>query len=265
MKYLFWNTHNNIDINQILCDMIVENNISVALLAEYVADPKDLIIQLSLKAVPMQQCLTAGCERITILCRRGLNMEPGQQWDHASIQIVENNIILCCVHLNSRIFSGHEAKREIYIEQIVREILKLEETQSKRNTVIAGDFNINPYESSCVNARYFHGIPVYEESRRESRDVAGQEYYMFYNPMWNFLGDFHEPYGTYYCNTGDAVNPYWNIYDQVLIRPALRKRFADEGLRVLTGTERISLLDVNRHPDRRISDHLPIMFEIKEE
>ena len=88
---------------------------------------------------------------------------------------------------------------------------------------------------------------------------------MFYNPMWNFLGDFHEPYGTYYCNTGDAVNPYWNIYDQVLIRPALRKRFADGELRVLTGTERISLLDVNRHPDRSISDHLPIMFEIKGE
>ena len=88
---------------------------------------------------------------------------------------------------------------------------------------------------------------------------------MFYNPMWNFLGDFNEPYGTYYCSSGDTVNPYWNVYDQVIIRPALRARFVDSNLRIITETTKLSLLDKNRHPDSRISDHLPIIFEIMED
>ena len=49
---------------------------------------------------------------------------------------------------------------------------------------------------------------------------------MFYNPMWNLLGDAQEPYGTYYyAGNGHPINTYWNIYDQVIIRPALRGTF----------------------------------------
>lgn len=43
MKYLFWNTHKNIDINPILRDLITENCISIVVLAEYTADINDLI------------------------------------------------------------------------------------------------------------------------------------------------------------------------------------------------------------------------------
>lgn len=88
---------------------------------------------------------------------------------------------------------------------------------------------------------------------------------MFYNPMWNFLGDYKQPYGTYYCNTGGTQNIYWNIFDQVLFRPALKERFVKESLKILTETETRYLLDNNGHPDRSISDHLPIIFEIMEE
>ena len=35
MKYLFWNTHKNDDINDVLSELIIENNISMVLLAEY--------------------------------------------------------------------------------------------------------------------------------------------------------------------------------------------------------------------------------------
>lgn len=82
---------------------------------------------------------------------------------------------------------------------------------------------------------------------------------MFYNPMWNFLGDFRKPYGTHYANESDI---YWNIYDQVIIRPELRERFVDDSLRIITEIETLTLLDAKGHP--AISDHLPITFEIKE-
>lgn len=136
-----------------------------------------------------------------------------------------------------------------------------------KKPVITGYFasNINPYDNSCVNARYFHGIPIYEDAMRESRNIAGKEFRMFYNPMWNFLGDFKEPYGTYYRSAADTFNPYWHIYDQVIIRPSLRSRFVDGNLKIITGSANVSLLDKNKHPNHSISDHLPITFEIKED
>lgn len=265
MKYLFWNTHKNERINSVLCDMIIENNISVVILAEYTADIDTLIDALHSCGVSMKQLPTVGCERIRILGISGLCVEPQLQTDHVSIQVLEMNTILCCVHLNSQIYSDNVERREIVIEQIVSDILNLEKELGTKRTIIVGDFNINPYDKSCVSARYFHGIPVYDESIRESRTVAGKEFHMFYNPMWNFLGDFHEPYGTYYHSSGDTVNPYWNVYDQVIIRPVLRKYFVDASLKIITETSTVSLLDAKKHPNSDISDHLPITFEIKED
>jgi hypothetical protein len=108
-------------------------------------------------------------------------------------------------------------------------------------------------------------LPVYEETKRKTRVVAGNEFSMFYNPMWRFLGDEKQPYGTYYHNNGDPINTYWNLYDQVIIRPALRERFIDENLKIITETQSKYLLDMNGHPDKELSDHLPIIFEIQEE
>lgn len=265
MKYLFWNTHKNEQINPVLCDLIVENGISVVVLAEYSADINDLIELLRSCGVSMQQIPTVGCDRIHMLGKVGLRIEPQLQTDRSSVQVIDDNTILCGVHLNSQIYSDNAERREIDIEQIVGDLLKLEGKLDTKNTIIVGDFNINPYDKTCVSARYFHGIPIFEDAMRETRTVAGREFHMFYNPMWNFLGDFREPYGTYYHSSADTVNPYWNVYDQVIIRPALRKRFVDDNLRIITGTTTVSLLDKNKHPDCTISDHLPITFEIKEE
>ena len=265
MKYMFWNTHKNNNINPVLCDLVIENQISIVILAEYTADIGDLIALIQSRGVSMQQFPTVGCERIHILGKVELRIEPQLQTDHSSIQVIDENIILCCVHLNSQIYSNSIDRREIDMEQIIGDIRQLEKEIKTDNTIVVGDFNINPYDRSCVSARYFHGIPIYEEAKREMRTISGKEFYMFYNPMWNFLGDFKEPYGTYYHNSGDTVNTYWNLYDQVIIRPALRNRFIDNSLRIITETTTASLLDRNRHPNRDISDHLPISFEIQED
>ena len=69
MKYLFWNTHKNIDINPILRDLITENCISIVVLAEYTADINDLIRLLYDSGVIMEHIPTVGCDRIHILGR----------------------------------------------------------------------------------------------------------------------------------------------------------------------------------------------------
>ena len=140
MKYLFWNTHKNEGINPILCDLIIENCISVVILAEYSADIDDLIKALHSCGASMQMIPTVGCDRIHILGETGLHIEPQLQTDRASIQVVKESFILCCLHLGSQIYSDNIERREIDIEQIIRDILKLEKELSTRNTIIVGDF-----------------------------------------------------------------------------------------------------------------------------
>ena len=51
----------------------------------------------------------------------------------------------------------------------------------------------------------------------------------------------------------------------MIIRPGLRKRFVDDSLQIITKIKMVSLLDENGHPDSQFSDHLPIVFEIRED
>lgn len=263
LKILFWNTYKNKGINGILNELIVENNVEIVVLAEYEADMEELIKCLKTNKITMQQYHSC-CERIKLLGaveRVELRLDA----EHYTIQIFNDKDILCCVHLNSKLYEGHQQRREILMEQIVYDIQNVEKEIGTENTIIVGDFNVNPYDSSCIEARYFHGMPICDEAKRKTRIVSGKEYAMFYNPMWNFLGDFQKPYGTYYYNDSGTQSTYWNIFDQVILRPELRGRFVDESLKIITETKTKFLLDVNGHPDRNISDHLPIVFEIREE
>ena len=263
MKFLFWNTHKNDSINFVLSKLIMENHISIAILAEYTANMQELIDILASNNIIMKQYYS-GCDRIKLLGSPN-SVEPRLDTGHATIQIINDKDILCCVHLNCQLYSGHQGRREILIEQIVHDIQTVEREIGTENSIVVGDFNINPYDPSCIDARYFHGIPVYSEAKRKSREIAGREYCMFYNPMWNLLGDFKPPFGTYYYNEGGTQNTYWNIYDQVIFKPVLRERFVDKSLKIITQTNTISLLNENGHPDKNISDHLPIVFEFEEE
>lgn len=263
MKILFWNTHQNENINDILSQLVIENNASIIVLAEYSAKIEELIVRLSRYGATMKQYATC-CERIKLLGSVDC-VDLKLDDSHYTIQIINGKDILCCVHLNSKIQSGHEGYREILIDRIVHDIQNTEREIGTNNSIVVGDFNINPYEASCIDARYFHSIPVCSEAERGSRTIAGNEYHMFYNPMWNLFGDFQKPYGTYYYNTGSTKNTYWNIFDQVIIRPTLKTRFLKDSLKILTETTTRYLLDTNGHPDKNISDHLPIIFEIMEE
>lgn len=247
-----------------ISELVAENNIDIIALAEYEDDIADLKELLKNEYSICINHYYSNCDRIKLFGVLN-DVEARFDSDHYTIQIIREKYILCCVHLNSKIYSDHKEYREILIEQLMREIQNIEKDLNNDNTIIVGDFNLNPYDSSCISARYFHGIPIYEETKRKTRVIAGSEYSMFYNPMWRLLGDESQPYGTYYYNSNTTENTYWNIYDQVIIRPTLRDEFVDESLKIITETNSKYLLDTNGHPDKNISDHLPIVFEIQED
>lgn len=263
MRVLFWNTHRNANINSILSELITENRIDIVVLAEYKADIDELIDMLLESDVEMQRYRTPGCERIKIIGNIK-QVDLGQQSDDASMLIINNDCILCGVHLSSQIYTSNEGDRSITIGQLVEDIQDLEKSISNENTIIVGDFNLNPFDAEITNANSLHSLPCYHVAKKKTRVVAKKEFQMFYNPMWNFFGDFSMPYGTYYYAGNNNSNIFWHLYDQVIIRPSLRERFIDKELKIITETENRFLLDSKGHPDKRISDHLPVAFEIKE-
>ena len=57
---------------------------------------------------------------------------------------------------------------------------------------------------------------------------------------------------------------YWNLFDQVLLRPDLLDGFAPENVRIPTSIRGFSLLQEDGQPDKdTMSDHLPLTLELK--
>ena len=238
LRVCFWNTNKNENINEYISDIIVEQEIDILALAEYESDIEELKKMLALYNIVIEQAITIGCDRITILKRKA-NIQPAFQNKYCSMQIIDNMYLLACLHLPSKL--GIE------------------------KTIIVGDINENPYETGCLGASGFHGIPVYKDTMKKYRVIMDESFKMFYNPMWNLLGDFSFPPGTYYYSGNEVENSFWNVYDQVMIRPCLRGQFVDDELKILCETKKRKLIDANNHPDKKISDHLPIVFEIMED
>lgn len=262
LRVCFWNTKKNMAINEYIADIICENNIDILVLAEYSAEYGELQSELKKRKIEIEECMTNGCKRITVL-KRKYNVESGFQGRYCSMQIIDKKYILTCLHLPSKLYMERK-KQDIAIYRIVEEIQRYEKSLGIEKTIIVGDINENPYETGCLGAGRFHGIPVYQDAMREYRLVMDEQFKMFYNPMWNLLGDFSFPPGTHYYMGNEVDNPFWNIYDQVMIRPCLREFFIDSELKILWKTKNRKLIDENGHPSRTISDHLPIIFEIRE-
>lgn len=81
--------------------------------------------------------------------------------------------------------------------------------------------------------------------------------------MWSLLGDASEgPPGSYYCSQSEQIAYFWHMFDQVLLRPDVLPMFQNDKLKIIDRVGDISLLNNNGIPDKKISDHLPILFQL---
>lgn len=124
---------------------------------------------------------------------------------------------------------------------------------------------MNPFEYGMVGADGIHGVMDRQIAARGMRVVRGENRRFFYNPMWNYFGDMAPgPPGTYFYDTGSQVNMYWNMFDQVLMRPELLNAFSHQNIRIITEVGPDSLLSKSGRPNTNYgSDHLPILLSLK--
>jgi len=172
-------------------------------------------------------------------------------------------ILVGALHLPSPLYTSKES-RAMESGTFARELTRVEELAGHKRTIVVGDFNMNPFDDGLVGAGAFNAAMTKEVASRRSRTVNARNYDFFYNPMWSLFGDgSYGPPGTYYYDRSEHVNCFWNMFDQVLIRPDLLRGFRNEDLEILTTDGDASLLTPKGLPDKaHASDHLPILFRI---
>lgn len=263
MKILFWNFNRGIT-NEVIEELITDNDCDIVSLAEYRGNARSLLKTLSIKGYNYYHVPNMGCERIELFTK----FEPSKVthiYDMSYYTIKSfphpllGKIMITFVHFPSKLYCDDFD----YLEEskLVRAQIEKEELISNsNNTMVIGDFNMNPFEEGMLAAAAFNAFPTIHEVEGKARTVKGRDYNLFYNPMWRFFGDFDQPFGTYYYNAAKHYTIKWNIFDQVLMRPNLMEFFVTDSLKIITETKSHDLTNKNFKPS--ISDHLPIYFEI---
>ena len=170
--------------------------------------------------------------------------------------------LLVGVHFPSKSYAN-DSDYNAMAQLLKQSIEKAERTTKDCKTVVVGDFNMNPFEEAMVAAYAMHSVSDRNMALKGSRIVRSQSYTMFYNPMWNLLGDAAKPSGTYFYPRSGQLTYFWNVFDQVIIRPLLMDNFIIDSLKIIETIGTFPLVDKNKRPDKSITDHLPIFFEIK--
>lgn len=176
-------------------------------------------------------------------------------------------ILLVIVHFPSKVNWGDSSDHFGLCVELKRDI-ELKETELGHDrTIIVGDFNMNPFEDGLINASGLNNTNSVEIAKTGFRKVLEKDYKFFYNPMWNFFGDFSkgDTPGTHYFNTYKYLNLYWNIYDQIMLRPSLINGFDEKNLEVLTSSKDKHFTKMIRNITRvnkEFSDHLPVKLSL---
>ena len=267
VSFLFWNL-NRRPLLSLVAGLVREHRIDVVILAECEIPVVGLLDELNSAESAKFSFPPNMSSHLTILTRfprESLQMvrDTGGVAIRRLVPPVGLDILLVAVHLPSKMHQT-DSDQGLSCTRIVRFVEEAERSVNHTRTIVVGDFNMNPFEFGVVGAEGFHAVMTRRAAAKGARTVQGEERRFFYNPMWGYFGDVSPgPPGTYYYNSSSQVNYYWNIFDQILIRPDLLERFNNSDVAILTSAGRLSLLSDQQIPNREIgSDHLPILLRL---
>lgn len=273
MNFLFWNLQKDNSFFDVIYEMVKENSIGVAMFAEFPNGEQERLLRDLKKVNPsfryLRSVVPAKVEVFSILPTSELITIRDEHRFTVKRYISRSlnrtfNLVLC--HLISKTNDPDaESNQAEEVRYVVKAIGELEEAEGNCLTIVCGDLNMNPFEEGMVGSSCFNAVMDKTIAMSLRRTVNERDFKMFYNPMWGLLGDNGRSIvsGTYFYNPHRHVQYFWNMFDQVLIRPEVIPYFSDRYLRILTGTKSMSLLTVNHTMRTIYSDHLPIKFAIK--
>lgn len=172
-----------------------------------------------------------------------------------------DEVLIAATHLPSKLHAT-PADQHLMTRLFAADIEQEERNRQHARTILVGDLNMNPFEEGVAGAGHLHAVMTRGKAGEATRAVGGRTFNMFYNPMWGSFGDRTPgPPGTYYAGPTGAVSYFWEMPDQVLLRPGVMDRLTDLAILDTDGTD--TLLSRDGFPDReRGSDHLPLFFRV---
>lgn len=272
MNFLFWNIKGKSSFFDLICELVRDNSIGVLMLAEFPEAKQQELVKML--------CSCVGRFRYLKPIKSKVKVEVFTSLPSTCLRIIEDasrfsvvqyhsndlnkdfNIFMC--HLISKI-NNSEYNQSHGARELADAINRVEDHLNNDLSIVCGDLNMNPFEEGLVGSDCLNAVMSKVEASKGTRRVSGKDYKMFYNPMWSFMGDNGRGIvpGTMYHNPYQHMQYYWNIYDQVLIRPSVIPYFVDRYLDILTCSKSKGLLTVNHTLKEIYSDHLPIKFSIK--
>ena len=265
-RFLFWNL-NRRELHGFVARLARQENADVVILAECPTSPAQLLEDLNAEA-PYYQYAPGNCGHLLFFTRfESSLLTPLWESHRVSIRRLalprRKSILVAAAHLPSKLNFSEESLlvESVHLAQSIDEV---ETSEGHQRTILLGDMNMNPFEAGMVIAGGLHAVMNRHVASRKTRTVQHRKYKYFYNPMWGHFGDSGEAGGTFYYEGADALCYYWNLFDQVLLRPDLLEGFAPENVRIPTSIRGFSLLQEDGQPDKEtISDHLPVTLELK--
>lgn len=261
MNFLFWNLNKKQEAYNILHTIACDEDVDVMMVAEVPCGQSAINGYQYLSPINGKDAKVRVFYRNTIVINE---IYSGRLFSAQKIALDDINFNLIACHLHSKVNCNENEQRELSAN-FVKEILEFEESCASNNTVVCGDFNMNPFDSGMIYARSFHAVMDRHIAINKHRTIQGEKYSYFYNPMWNCLGDKNtgDAPGTYYYNKSEYEQYFWHILDQVILRPNMIPYFDDDQLRIIGKTRQCCLLTQNNKINQTISDHLPVKFSFK--
>jgi hypothetical protein len=188
-------------------------------------------------------------------------------------RFLRRNILFGGIHLPSKITLSSNSAQSFVANKIKLEVERIEGEVGHTDTILVGDFNMNPFELGMVEPEGFNSVMSRKIASVIRRKVSGlginasKDYHYFYNPMWSFLGDLSNfSPGTYYFFQDSFENHYrWNMLDQILIRPSLMANFTSKSLQIIeSDINGNALIDDGKktRAKSQLCDHLPVIFSM---
>jgi exonuclease III len=209
-----------------------------------------------------------GCKKIEVFARFPSEyIRPIFEEDRLTVRHLalpgRTDILLAVTHFHSKLHWS-DASQVAACSELATSLISAERQVGHQRTILVGDVNMNPFEDGIVNANGLHAVMSKAIARKQTRVIQSKEYLFFYNPMWSLFGDASRgPAGTYYYNAPEHKNFFWNMFDQVMMRPDLIDRFDNERLIIADTDGKETLLSKQGVPNTKLySDHLPIIFNL---
>lgn len=267
-RFLFWNL-NKKPLADIIARLAAAHDVDVLMFAECDMNATTLLTTLNADgAANYHYAPCRECTKIHIYARFSDQFLPiVLETDRLTIRkmVLPNSpeILLAVVHVISKLQYSRESQYE-EAGELSRTIREAEDFVGHRRTVLCGDLNMNPFEYGVIGAGALNAAMTKDIALRSARTIQRRPFLYFYNPMWAHFGDVADTApGTLYYPKSDHFCYYWNMFDQVLLRPDLLGMWNANTLKILRGVgEDMFLSDFGRTTDDEMSDHLPIVFDL---